>query len=68
MRHTSIHPLANTGMQDAVDIAWKLAAMVQGWGGPRLLQSYEAERRPVALRNVREATANLERMLSPRTR
>ena len=58
----------NTGMQDAVDIAWKLAAMVQGWGGPRLLQSYEAERRPVALRNVREATANLERMLSPRTR
>ena len=58
----------NTGMQDAVDIGWKLAARLQGWGGDRLLESYEAERRPVALRNVKEATANLERMLSPRTR
>ncbi len=56
----------NTGMQDAVDIGWKLAAVLQGWGGPQLLASYEPERRPVALRNVREATANLERMLSTR--
>ena len=56
----------NTGMQDAADIGWKLAAAVQGWGGPRLLQSYEAERRPVALRNVKEATANLKRMMSTR--
>ena len=39
---------------------------LQGWGGPRLLQSYEAERRPVALRNVKEATANLKRMMSTR--
>jgi hypothetical protein len=57
----------NTGMQDAVDLGWKLEAAVRGWGGPRLLASYDAERRPVALRNVREATANLERMLKPRT-
>ena len=56
----------NTGMQDAVDIGWKLAAMLQGWGGPTLLESYEAERRPIALRNVEEASANLRRMLSPR--
>ncbi len=56
----------NTGMQDAVDLGWKLAAMLAGWGGPRLMDSYEAERRPVALRNVREATANLERMISTR--
>jgi 2-polyprenyl-6-methoxyphenol hydroxylase-like FAD-dependent oxidoreductase len=56
----------NTGMQDAVDIGWKLAALLEGWGGPRLLASYEAERKPVAERNVREATANLERMLSTR--
>ena len=57
----------NTGMQDAVDIAWKLEALLRGWGGTRLLRSYETERRPVALRNVREATANLKRMMLPRT-
>lgn len=56
----------NTGMQDSVDLGWKLAAMVQGWGGQRLLESYELERRPVAVRNVAEATANLRRMLSSR--
>jgi 2-polyprenyl-6-methoxyphenol hydroxylase-like FAD-dependent oxidoreductase len=56
----------NTGMQDAVDLGWKLAAVLQGWGGAQLLSSYEPERRPVAVRNIREATANLERMISPR--
>ncbi len=56
----------NTGMQDAVDIGWKLEAAIRGWAGPKLLQSYEAERRPVALRNVKEATANLKRMMSTR--
>ena len=56
----------NTGMQDSVDLGWKLAAMVQGWGGPDLLASYEAERRPVAARNIQEATNNLTRMISPR--
>ena len=56
----------NTGMQDSVDLGWKLAAMAQGWGGRRLLESYELERRPVAVRNVAEATANLRRMLSSR--
>ncbi len=42
----------NTGIGDAVDLGWKLAAAVQGWGGPKLLPSYDAERRPVGLRNV----------------
>ncbi len=42
----------NTGVGDAVDIGWKLAATLQGWGGPALLASYEVERRPVAVRNV----------------
>ena len=56
----------NTGMQDSVDLGWKLAAMIQGWGGPDLLASYEAERRPVAARNIQEATNNLTRMISPR--
>jgi 2-polyprenyl-6-methoxyphenol hydroxylase-like FAD-dependent oxidoreductase len=42
----------NTGVDDAANLAWKLAAMVQGWGGGGLLASYEAERRPIALRNT----------------
>jgi 2-polyprenyl-6-methoxyphenol hydroxylase-like FAD-dependent oxidoreductase len=42
----------NTGVDDAVNLAWKLAALVQGWGGPRLIGSYESERRPTALRNT----------------
>lgn len=51
----------NTGMGDAVDLGWKLAAVLQGWGGEALLESYEAERRPVARRNVAEATGNFKR-------
>jgi 2-polyprenyl-6-methoxyphenol hydroxylase-like FAD-dependent oxidoreductase len=42
----------NTGVRDAVDLSWKLAAILAGWGGPQLLDSYEAERRPIGLRNV----------------
>ncbi len=45
----------NTGVGDAVDIGWKLAAVLQGWGGPTLLDSYTAERKPIAMINVREA-------------
>jgi hypothetical protein len=41
----------NTGIGDASDLAWKLAAVVNGWAGPRLLASYEAERLPVSRRN-----------------
>jgi 2-polyprenyl-6-methoxyphenol hydroxylase-like FAD-dependent oxidoreductase len=46
----------HTGLADAVDLGWKLVAVLQGWGGDRLLQSYEAERKPVALNNVRAST------------
>jgi hypothetical protein len=42
----------NTGIADAVDLGWKLAAVLRGWGGPRLLASYDAERRPIGARNV----------------
>ena len=42
----------NSGVGDAIDLSWKLAATLQGWGGPKLLASYEAERRPVGARNV----------------
>ncbi|MGH7796170.1 MAG: FAD-dependent monooxygenase [Candidatus Binatia bacterium] len=45
----------NTGVGDAVDIGWKLAAVLQGWGGARLLDSYTAERKPIAMINVNEA-------------
>ncbi|NNN19970.1 MAG: FAD-binding protein [Acidimicrobiaceae bacterium] len=42
----------NTGVGDAIDLSWKLAATLAGWGGPALLSSYEAERRSVGARNV----------------
>ena len=42
----------NSGVGDAVDLAWKLAATLQGWGGPGLLASYEIERRQIGARNV----------------
>ena len=42
----------NSGVGDAIDLAWKLEATLRGWGGPKLLASYEAERRPVGVRNV----------------
>ena len=45
----------NTGIDDAANLGWKLAAMVQGWGGPKLVESYEAERRPIAFRNTGHA-------------
>jgi 2-polyprenyl-6-methoxyphenol hydroxylase-like FAD-dependent oxidoreductase len=57
----------NTGVGDSVDLGWKLEAAVRGWGGPALLSSYEVERRPVGIRNVNEASGNLDRMLSSRT-
>ena len=41
----------NTGVGDAVDLAWKLAGALQGWGGPALLASYETERKAVGRRN-----------------
>ncbi len=42
----------NTGVGDAIDLSWKLAATLQGWGGPNLLRSYQIERRQVGERNV----------------
>src|SRR5271170_1921005 len=42
----------NSGVGDAVDLSWKLAATLAGWGGPDLLKSYEIERRQVGERNV----------------
>ncbi|GGX26825.1 FAD-dependent monooxygenase [Streptomyces noursei] len=47
----------NTGIDDVANLAWKLAARVHGWGGPRLLDSYASERHPIALRNTAAARA-----------
>lgn len=55
----------NTGIGDAIDLSWKIDAVLAGWGGSALLGSYTPERRPVAERNVTEASGNLARMLSP---
>jgi 2-polyprenyl-6-methoxyphenol hydroxylase-like FAD-dependent oxidoreductase len=55
----------NTGIADAVDLGWKLAALIQGCGGEGLLASYEAERRPAGLRACQEAMKNFERLSSP---
>lgn len=57
----------NTGAGDATDLAWKLAGVLQGWGGPGLLDAYEQERRPVgerALRASRKAATGRERWRS----
>jgi 2-polyprenyl-6-methoxyphenol hydroxylase-like FAD-dependent oxidoreductase len=47
----------HTGICEAVNLAWKLAALLKGWGGPRLLDSYGAECRPVAAQYVEMSTA-----------
>lgn len=48
----------NMGIADSVDLGWKLAAVLQGWGGERLLESYERERQPVHDFVMDEAEAN----------
>jgi 2-polyprenyl-6-methoxyphenol hydroxylase-like FAD-dependent oxidoreductase len=42
----------NTAVEDAVNLSWKLAAVLKGWGGHRLLASYEIERQAIARRNT----------------
>lgn len=48
---------SNTGIQDAHNLAWKLAAVLDGWAGPGLLESYDAERRPVAVATSARASS-----------
>ncbi len=54
----------NTGVSDAIDLAWKLSACVEGWAGPELLASYERERHPIGVRNTAEAADNFDRLFS----
>lgn len=53
----------NTGIQDAHNLAWKLAAVLRGQAGERLLDSYEEERRPVAQGNCDQSLRNAMRMM-----
>ncbi|MEV3873975.1 FAD-dependent monooxygenase [Streptomyces sp. NPDC049906] len=53
----------NTGICGAADLGWKLAAALDGWAGPGLLDSYTAERRPVALEGLEEANRNFARAM-----
>jgi 2-polyprenyl-6-methoxyphenol hydroxylase-like FAD-dependent oxidoreductase len=57
----------NTGIQDAANLGWKLAAAVHGWGGEALLNSYDAERRPVG-RDVLRSSGLLVRLALLRPR
>jgi 2-polyprenyl-6-methoxyphenol hydroxylase-like FAD-dependent oxidoreductase len=51
----------NTGLEDAVNLGWKLAAVLRGWAGPRLLDSYADERRPIFVETGRAITDGIER-------
>ncbi|MGH3873267.1 MAG: FAD-dependent monooxygenase [Pseudonocardiaceae bacterium] len=51
----------NTGICGAADLGWKLAAELDGWAGPGLLDTYQTERRPIAVESLEEANMNLLR-------
>jgi 2-polyprenyl-6-methoxyphenol hydroxylase-like FAD-dependent oxidoreductase len=58
----------NTGVEDAFNLAWKLAAAAQGWAGPGLLATYEQERLPIAVRNTgaaRQLSININDVHAP---
>jgi 2-polyprenyl-6-methoxyphenol hydroxylase-like FAD-dependent oxidoreductase len=54
----------NTGIQDAFDLGWKLAATLDGWGGDALLESYDRERRPASIRAADVSFKNYRRLVS----
>jgi len=65
-----LHPPAggygmNMGVGDGIDLGWKIAATLQGWGGAELVASYEAERRPVHRAVLDEALANYAIYVAP---
>lgn len=57
MSPTGGHGL-NTGLGDVMDLSWILQALLEGWGGPGLIEAYNTERRPVAIRNGFGSTRN----------
>ena len=53
----------NTGIPDAHNIAWKLQAVIQGWADKQFLDTYEAERKPIAEHNCEESLFNYHKIL-----
>ena len=53
----------NTGVQDAHNLTWKIAAVERGWADPRLLDTYEEERQPIAHYNAEQSLQNAVRLL-----
>jgi FAD-dependent monooxygenase len=54
----------NLGIAEAFDLGWKLAAIINGWGGPQLLSSYEEERRPVALLSLQWSKGHMGKIMA----
>jgi 2-polyprenyl-6-methoxyphenol hydroxylase-like FAD-dependent oxidoreductase len=54
----------NTGIQDAFDLGWKFAAVLEGWGGGHLLETYDSERRPASARAAEVSLKNYRRLVS----
>ena len=54
----------NTGVSDAIDIAWKIQAMLEGWGGKYLIDSYFKERHAIGIRNTKEAADCFDQLYS----
>jgi len=52
----------NTGVEDVENVIWKIAAVIRGQADPALLDSYERECRPIAIRNTNQSVANHTRM------
>ena len=52
----------NTGVEDVENVIWKLGAVIRGWASPGLLDSYERECRPIAIRNTNQSVDNHRRM------
>lgn len=53
----------NTGMQEVLDLGWKLEGTLNGWGGDGLIPSFEDERKPIAARNIGFSTVNFKSWL-----
>ena len=54
----------STGVADSVDLGWKLDAVLNGWGGAHLLESYDEERRPIAIRAAAASARNFRAWVS----
>jgi 2-polyprenyl-6-methoxyphenol hydroxylase-like FAD-dependent oxidoreductase len=58
----------NTGIQDAFDLGWKFQAVLEGWGGEALLETYDHERRPASARAAEVSLSNYRRLVSAKQR